>query len=227
MATDLEIALQVNHRVRAELDKRQAVIDVREASARSELAECAKAREVINHERAALDEAEQVIVRHLGDHAPVSRQPLPLIAQPETDQPPSEASSRSSAADDAGLPAAIVGQKRNRIGLQRYLILALLRYLSGAGYAWCAQSGIAKLTGLSVKRVRDQIRDDLEDGVVGQSEPEAGRDEMFCIMPLGIDLLNRWEEYRKSKGLPVPAHRWLNTDNTKAGIDPPQEAAAA
>lgn len=83
-----------------------------------------------------------------------------------------------------------------RIGAKRYRMFYWLRECSDG----LDEDALAEKTGLPSKLIRDQMSADRKDGFVELS------DDQFIITDAGLDLLERFETYRRSKGLPLPTH---------------------
>jgi len=101
-------------------------------------------------------------------------------------------------AASASLTVGLVGRPkpRARVGEQRYRMLHCLRIRPGE---WVSQSEIALATGLNLQRIRRQMKVDAEDGIVSE------QGDQYRITPLGLDLLGRFETYKRSRGEPLPA----------------------
>src|SRR4051794_22726724 len=152
---DADAIRELHRQARHMLDQREASVAGREAEATRVLAECAAERKEIEQDRSALGAAEQVYARL----ALIPSQPQPISA---SDTVVAEHPTRPlSTAGMGGMVGPAGGQKRARIGPQRYLILAALREHDRllADLIW-------KSTGLAVKRVREQLAADESVGIV-------------------------------------------------------------
>jgi hypothetical protein len=167
--------LEANRLILADLDRRVASVDEREAKARSVLDDCAAERRQLEVERDAILTADRLYRRRF----------IPDDTAPET--------SVTSVGLGATSASALV-KPRARIGPQRYRILAHLRLWNKA----VVVEEIAAATGLSIKRIHDQLRVDMPNGIIGEVE---GR---YCLKCAGWDLLERFEHYKRSKGEPLP-----------------------
>jgi DNA-binding HxlR family transcriptional regulator len=182
---------EFHRQLRAALDEREAGVAEREAFAQQVLSACAAARQQIVQDRATLEAAESVYARLTGTSPP--RLPLSLEEEPSR-----AAQSRETLNSAIATATAVLsGQKRARIGPQRYLILAALRE-----HDRLPIDLIERSTGLASKRVREQLVADESVGIVSR-EDSYGRSE-YALTTAGHDLLSRYEAYRSSKGLPLP-----------------------
>lgn len=85
--------------------------------------------------------------------------------------------------------------KRARIGPQRYRMFHALR----RSQVGMSADQVASVTGVDLKRVREQLSSDVSQGLA--AEIEGG----FQLTPAGHDLLDRFENYKRSKGQPLPS----------------------
>ena len=100
------------------------------------------------------------------------------------------------------------GHLRARIGPQRYAILSTMRESIPLTI-----EALVGLTGLSEKRIRDQLRVDVPNGVVRQLPEQDGRGPpQFELNVVGNDLLMRFEAYRLAKGKPFPVSASANDE---------------
>ena len=95
-----------------------------------------------------------------------------------------------------------------RLGDQHYL---MLHALQNSGSMSLEQ--IARTTRLSARRVKDQMVADIGNGFV---KTEAGQ---FSITPKGSDLLARFQELRRSKGMPLPSVEGLHGEDDQDEAD--------
>lgn len=165
----------------------RAVARLREREA-ALAAEAESVRQMIN----SLEVAAETIRHVLGEPASTA---LPV---------PADVAIATSGATDGDQPL------RARIGEQRYLMLIALREFGAL-----SEGDIAEATQLTPKRVRDQMRSDLDKKVVAE------QGDKLVLTEVGGDLLERFEQYRRETGQEL----WsLPIDATHAeGGDPPDE----
>lgn len=89
-------------------------------------------------------------------------------------------------------------QTRARIGPQRYFMLTALRK-----HGPLTTHEIATATGLNLARVREQMKSDAP-VYVRQGPLDDGANPRMVLTPAGLELLSRFEGYRKSQGKPLP-----------------------
>lgn len=171
---DLQKLLEANEFLRADIAQRLERVDEREARARAVLGDCEAERRELGSELAIIDEADRLYRRRF---------------LPASDQ---SGEAKSAKTEDI---EAVGRQHRARIGPQRYRILVALRKSRTA----LALGMIVLQTGLSYKRVRDQLRADLTDGFIAE---QGGT---FTLLQAGETLLERYESYKRAKGEPLPS----------------------
>ena len=176
MAINLRDLLEANRILLTELDQRDAGVDEREAKARAIIDGCEAERREIDLDRQALLTTERLYRRRF---VPLDEDaPAPIRA-----------------AD--GVMELLTRQKpRARIGPQRYRVLAILRLKNVA----IAPEEISATTNLTLKRVKDQLRADMAERIIG-----ATGDGRYGLWPAGLDLLERFEHYKRSRGEPLPS----------------------
>ena len=168
MSDQIDQLLATHERMRARINRQQAVLDARCAELRTALDQCLGEQKNLAQRLWALEETERAY-----------REYLPEDETSRDTQPPME-----------GAPKKL----RARIGPQRYLMLAALRS------APClTPEAIAVLTGIEVRQIKAQLGSDTEIGVVSL-EPYG-----FALTPEGTDLMARYEEYKQSRGEPLPS----------------------
>ncbi len=175
---DLNALLGANAEILAELDQRAAKVDEREDRARAIIRDCAAERREIEAERATIEAANQLYRRKFS---------LNRIADDADDATP------LAAGDPIEVP--FKPQQRIRIGDQRYRIMARMRQWNRPVDLHEIVSG----TGLSARRVRDQLRADVTDGFMAES------DHGFSLTIPGAQLLMKFEQHRRAKNEPLPS----------------------
>jgi hypothetical protein len=173
---------ELNERLLAQLDEERAKNERRRADAQRDLSQCEIEDAKIEEKRNAILQAQAMQLAYL-DNLPA---PRPNIVSP----PPVQTEARLiNPTNIAAVPqvATTVTQGRARVGPQRYLILTSLR----AG-GTLALGEIIKDTALSERRIRDQLRSDIGDGVV--DEVIVGIAHKYRLSKAGGDLLQRFEE---------------------------------
>lgn len=103
-------------------------------------------------------------------------------------------------------------QARARVGDKRYVMLTTVR-----DHGPMTMEHIAGVTRLDIRRIRDQMRQDAEVGVVEIREGLPGVQPMVYLCPAGLDLLSRFESYRASAGKPLPRVEDLTPDEDDDG----------
>ena len=83
---------------------------------------------------------------------------------------------------------------RARLGPQRYLMFDALSESGGMGLI-----ALAADTRLNPKRIKDQMMSDLRLGMVTSD------DNHYRLTPAGLDLLNRFQAYKKAHNQPLPS----------------------
>lgn len=176
----LDQLLSAHQRVRADLLKQVAALNAHEASLRAELETCVTRRSSYEDQIRALDTTESLYRKMLGQQVPYVAEPQVIVH---------DADSRQVV---ASLPANFPKPPRARIGPQRYQMFIALRDLGPL-----TRSEIATKTNLSEKRVREQMLSDAQAGFVS----ERLIDEKLSLSPAGTSLLERFEAYKRSKGI--------------------------
>lgn len=167
------------------LDERAAQVATREAELRQGLEKCAAERREIERERQIILEAAQIYGRELDAGVQTGR----LFEETAPAAPPL-APPRIHAHPKA---------PRARIGPQRYRML----YLLAAAMIAMSPDDLAAETGLPARRVKDQMAADCAIGVV-VAEPGTP-ENTYRITPVGLDLLSRFEAYKKAHGQSLPS----------------------
>lgn len=181
MSDDLEKLLTLHQGVRAGLDREESEVAGEEGRAHLLLQDCAVRRSKIGAKRRTLDEAEALYRQYFG--APIPTEPLPINL-------PRFEERRVDSEQEKPKP-------RARIGPQRYRMLHLLRSHPGVALS---EGTIATRTDLSAKRVRDQMRGDVSDGIAVRIA-----EDRYAITSAGLDLLDRFESYKREKGQSLPS----------------------
>lgn len=182
---NLDTLLAANRALMADLDRQDAAIAERETKARAILDDCTAERRRVQEDRDALLRAEKLYRRKFvpDDDAPATILPA------------------------SGLPNGASHPKpRARLGPQRYRIFAFLRFHELPE----SIELIADATDLSIKRVKDQLRSDVAEGFI-RANPAGpagflglSENNKYGLTRAGLDLLDRFEAYKRSKGEPLP-----------------------
>lgn len=174
-------------------EQRLARVAEDEAAARAVIERCSEDRKRIGGELGALYQVVGLIQADLKALDAERTAPAPdTVPRPDlTLVPPSDG-----AADDEP-------RLKARIGDQRYLMLSALRIADSP-----SAEALASETGLNPRRVKDQMATDVENGVVAVSG------ERLRITPKGLDLLDRFESYKRRKGQKLPS-----LDDARRGDD--------
>ena len=101
-----------------------------------------------------------------------------------------------------------IGRLKARIGDQRYQILEVFRSVGAATVSFAVFR-----TKLPERRVRDAIVADLGLGVLEKKAFTSDGDDVVALTEVGIDLMRRFDDYRRQKGLPLPSLPDLDKPN--------------
>jgi hypothetical protein len=169
----LAILLRTHEQIRANLLREEAAINGQLVELQAAMHALQKSRQTLEQRRWALDETERAYRDVESDLAPATSVML-----------------------DRGSPSDANRERklRARVGPQRYLILEALRDLGPMSI-----DETVSITGLSLKRVKDQVNADVPLGVI------AREGTTISITDDGRDLMARFEDYKKSKGEPLPS----------------------
>lgn len=203
MPDSIDWVRQLNRKVLDGLDAREAQMVAREADARRILEACEAERSHIKKLRDSVLETENLQLTALQNGSlsgdALYGPPAPRLRSEEI--LPAEA-------NEVG-PSR---KRRARVGPQRYLMLVALR--EGGDLSF---DEIEKWTGLPAKRVREQIKLDVEQNVVEEVDGEDHRIPEFALSEIGLDLLTRYEEYKRRKGEPLPTLADVRDDGSDEG----------
>jgi predicted transcriptional regulator len=180
MSHPFDTVFDLNRHIYAALDEREQDVVRREREANKILLECDLEREKIKSEREAIKAAEKLQRHHL--------EALGVIVP---DSFPHGDSVSESALTVEGQEAK---KRRARVGPQRYAILTSLRLWGEANI-----DEIVSLTDLSIKRIKDQFRVDIPEGIVRLLS-----NNKYELTAEGEELLARFEEYKTRQGEPLP-----------------------
>lgn len=205
----------LNERLIAQLDDDKSKVWERRARARDELVQCDIDDGLIEEKRNSILQAQEMQLSYLGSiPAPPEKidppsAPIPPLPRPAVPMPPLPVT----AAPPPPVPTSpthvaetVVVQKRARIGPQRYFILTSLR---DVGHLTLSE--IIIRTGLVERRIRDQLRSDIGDGVV--DEVLIGTLSKYRLTNSGVELLARFERYRNSSGKGLPTREEAISDS--------------
>jgi hypothetical protein len=176
-------ALELHRQILAELDKSDADNERREKDAHEVIDECAQTRKANAAKRHVLLEATRIYQEFSGA---LPGAPLPLDLPKRA---PREVVAES--------PLNSSRPPRARIGPQRYRIFHVLRQQHPIPVS---EENISLRTGLTTKRVRDQMRGDVPDGMV-----RVAASGEYVITDAGLALMARFEAYKQNKGQPLPS----------------------
>ncbi|MCJ2121169.1 hypothetical protein [Methylobacterium sp. J-077] len=203
MPDSIDWVRQLNRKVLDGLDARETQIVAREAEARKILEACEAERSRIKKQRDGVLETENLQLTVLQDGtlggSKLYGPPIPQLRSEEI---------LASESSDGG-PSR---KRRARVGPQRYLMLVALREGGDLSH-----DEIEKWTGLPAKRVREQIKLDVEQNVVEEVEGDDPRIPEFALSDIGLDLLNRYEEYKRRKSEPLPTLADVRDDGLDEG----------
>jgi DNA-binding MarR family transcriptional regulator len=210
----------LNEHLLDDLDKESMAIDAREAEANRALADCRAQREANAEKRNAILKTKDLQLAYLNNHKPPSQTLPPPPPSPLPPPPFQSTFLAGGPAQNVVNPNHHVGpgplppppqsdanraKTRARIGPQRYLILIDIHQNGPT-----TTEEIAGRTELSIKRVKDQVRSDINDGVLDEVEVSTGHPGGVAKLRLsnsGGELLRRFVEYRtmNNKLLPTKA----------------------
>lgn len=177
MPLDLDALTELNRPVREELGRREALAAEREAQARREVEDCERERSQVAVDRSALDRVEE-LHRQLSGSRPAG-------------EGEREVGSGLTPSPDSDLKAKPL---RARVGPQRYLMLVAIRDRGSA-----SPEEVAEVTGLQLRRVRDQLSDDREKGFVAIVD-----DGGLALTARGVEQLAVFEAAKASRGERLP-----------------------
>ena len=196
--SDVESIHDLTQALLHRLDARALKVSAREAECRQWLEECLAERQDIDRERRVLLEAEKIYRREIDAGLEMR------LLFPDASRPRGVAVFDIDDSAEAATSVSPVGAEppkllKARIGPQRYRMLHALRQVRPTGLL--AQD-IASRTGFTFRRVKDQMLADQELGVVAAEsfDPNA-----FKITDIGLDLLERFETYKRTRGEPLPS----------------------
>ena len=177
MTFDMEILRELNRQLDAKLSARILELYKMETDAKSVVVQCATERAILEKKRSQLDGVESIYRDILADPDDASVEaPVPKVAHVAADDGKRETKTRA------------------RVGAQRYAMLDCLRTMGPL-----TGDNIALITGLPQRRVGDQMAADLALSNVEKI------DACFHITENGRDLMKRFEDSRRERGLPLPS----------------------
>ena len=183
--SDIASLRDLHRQLIEKLDQRLTQVATREADLKRALEACAAERREIDRERHVLVQAAEIYDREFNEGVPTK----PLFEQmPPVEPPP------------AAAPEEAIRPLRARIGPQRYRMFHTMRENDRP----ISSDDLAALTGLSKRRVKDQMLEDHAAGVVS-SVPYPNGPVRYLLTPVGLDLLERFERYKKARGESLPA----------------------
>lgn len=185
MATDRQAALTVLSNLLASFDRQVAAVDSEENEGRSTfeklLADCQTKRASIEEKRASVRTTILAIRNDYPDDDASDYNAPPL-------HNPDQVHSLWSKPQAAP-------KTRARIGDQRYKMFYILREQGAQSAEY-----IAGITALDIRRIKNQMSDDVTDGFVSQHP-----DERYELTEKGMHLMTRFESYRREAGKPLPS----------------------
>jgi DNA-directed RNA polymerase specialized sigma24 family protein len=195
MTTAFAALREANREIIARLDEREQELLAREKALAADMEKVISERRGIVADRDTIQKAEAVQARLLGVETPASNP----AARNTVYELGRTASIIANAWADAA--AAKEVQSRARVGPQRYAMLATLRTIERM-----SAEEIAAATGLSLNRVKEQLRSDTPTYVIQETLLGSPDGELkFQLTDAGADLLKRFENYRKSQGKALPS----------------------
>jgi hypothetical protein len=200
---DADAIEALNDGLLAELDRAIAAIKGREAEAHRALSVCAAERLAIEDRRKTILQVKALQLAYLnravGSALPPPPPPPPPVAPPVDSGGPAKSLPPPPVPPP---PSDHRTKTRARIGPQRYFILTDI-HRNGP----TTIEKINERTGLSLKRIKDQVRSDINDGVLDEvmtDTDQPGGVPMLRLSKAGGDLLHRFIEYRKANNLALP-----------------------
>jgi predicted transcriptional regulator len=181
MPADFRSALEAHAELRAKINGRRETLATRAAELFSAYTQTQEEHRQLGFKLESLAEVERMLREECGLSADSPNTAEPIDQQPVDDQNPRH--------DEFEAPKRV----KARVGPQRYFILCSLRE-----HGALTHERILEGTGLSARRVKEQIASDVELGFV---EEEA---DGFRLTPQGHDLLSRFEASRRARGVPLP-----------------------
>lgn len=188
--SDVDFLKRLNQRILTDLSVREAMVAEREEQANRTLKECFAEREAIGTQRRALEQVEALQINALQFGPPPADLDVAERAAAPVLRPPIHRT------DDS-----LERKPKARVGDQRYIMLTAVRE---AGFM--SMDDIVEQTGYSLKRVKDQIRADHPEFLADFQTPDGsgGFLTSYELTPDGVNLLQRFEDYRRSKNIPLP-----------------------
>jgi hypothetical protein len=208
---DAEAIEALNKGLLAELDMALSRVKEREAHANHILLACASERASIEEKRKTIQQVTDLQLSYLARALPPPP-PLPPIPT----RPP-EHTAAAPAQDATPRPGPFPpppnaemarSKMRARIGPQRYLILIDIQE-----HGPTTVEEVSERTGLTLKRVKDQVRSDISDGVLDEVSQSTNFTwgnssnsivSMLRLSNAGGDLLSRFVEYRAANNQALP-----------------------
>ena len=187
MSHRVEWIKALNRQVLSSLAAKRQEVAARLEQAQRLVEECSVELANLDVQQEQVVAAEQVQIEHLLS-APSPRKAGPAQSDQEV--------AISAQAEDADK-----GRIKARIGPQRYLVLSTLRDVGPL-----SMEEVAEYTHLTPKRVKDALRADSQIGVVLESAAYFGARIVptFALSQLGLDLLVRFESYKRQRGEQLP-----------------------
>lgn len=199
-------ALAATAEVLALLDQRLRLNGEKEAAIQRSLERCHDERAELENERKTLTAAADLYRRY--------QRPAGLAA---TEQTTGDLHSGALPLLPTQVTSTIPGV-RARVGPQRYRILATLRLWARVA----TYEEVIAATNLTSKRVRKQVKSDLQDGFIVAS-PDG-----IALAEKGYELLERFENYKKSHGEALPPISGpLDDDEDAASADNSEDTEGA
>ena len=206
MAQEFELIRSVNRRLLSDIARKREEGFERVQTLSAQITELKNLLEQLDYQRSQIEASEKLQAAFLqGD--------LSTIVNTTAPEPVNDGNSDGGEPDDADR-----GKLKARIGGQRYIVLQAIRDAVGL-----TLNGAIHETGLPPKRVKDAIRADIELGVLKEVEYSSGGVpvHVFVLTDVGLDLLGRFENYKRQRGQKPPNKIDVLRD---MGIEPPEDA---
>jgi hypothetical protein len=197
-----------NRCILSDLDARELDVAAREREANQVLLGCEAERKKIKEERETIVAAMKVQNDYL------VRQGMAPLPAPDSVSESSDSVTESSGDEQSEK------RRRARIGPQRYQILKSLQIFGPISLA-----EIMVYTRLAEKRVKDQFRVDVPD-IISEThtlpQPGVPSATKYDLTDDGLELLNRFEAYKKHRGESLPPLDEPQPDTDTDGSTEPQ-----
>jgi hypothetical protein len=179
---------EINQRIVAHLDIKRGELRAEIQDAQQRVESLMRSLNLIDAKQAQLEAAEelQIALLQSSDRSNLNVNP---ILEDEMDE------------DEDDITHGIIKEKgklKARIGDQRYMVLLVPRHFGSSTLPF-----IIFRSTLPEKRVREAVNADLALGVLEKGPQTSSGEDSYRLSDVGMDLMQRFEDYRRSKNLPL------------------------